>query len=104
MFASRRKKTGRVTMTSHEEAKENLESEEKENIVEFVPLESAEKLSLEEELKTAKEHNLRQLAEMENLRKRLHKEKLEMNRFAVENVLLEILAPLDNFETALGFT
>lgn len=59
---------------------------------------------LKEELKTQKEKNLHLLADMENLRKRLHKEKLEMNRFAVDNVLSEILMPLDNFENALGFT
>jgi molecular chaperone GrpE len=41
---------------------------------------------------------------MENLRKRLHKEKIEMNRFAVDNVLTEVLMPIDNFENALGFT
>ena len=59
---------------------------------------------LEEELKIQKEKNLHLLADMENLRKRLHKEKLEMNRFAVDNVLTEVLMPLDNFENALGFT
>lgn len=60
--------------------------------------------TLEASLKEEKDKNLRLLAEMENLRKRLHKEKLDMNRFAVENVLLEVLMPLDNFENALGFT
>ncbi|HAZ16045.1 MAG: nucleotide exchange factor GrpE [Chlamydiae bacterium GWC2_50_10] len=55
------------------------------------------------ELKEQKEKNLLLLADMENLRKRLYKEKLEMNRFAQENLLAEILMPLDNFENALGF-
>ncbi len=43
------------------------------------------------------------LAEMENARKRLLKEKQETIRFAIENVLLELLTPLDTFENALGF-
>ena len=69
------------------------------------PETEAEKIQkLEEELKEQKNKNLHQLADMENLRKRLHKEKLEMNRFAVDNVLSEVLMPLDNFENALGFT
>lgn len=72
---------------------------------ETAPLTAPETIAkLEEELKEQKNKNLHQLADMENLRKRLHKEKLEMNRFAVDNVLTEILMPLDNFENALGFT
>lgn len=59
---------------------------------------------LEEELKESKDKYLRLLAEMENSRKRMQKEKQEMNRFAVENVLSDILGPLDNLENALGFT
>lgn len=51
-----------------------------------------------------KDKYLRLLAEMENTRKRLQKEKLEMTRFSVENVLLEFLTPIDNLENALKFT
>lgn len=69
------------------------------------PEKEADKITaLEEEIKALKEKNLHLLADMENLRKRLHKEKLEMNRFAIDHVLAEILRPLDNFENALGFT
>lgn len=46
----------------------------------------------------------RLLAEMENARKRMQKEKHEMTRFATENVLEEVLIPIDMFENALGFT
>src|SRR5579885_2984879 len=59
---------------------------------------------LEEELKDCKDKYLRLLAEMENARKRLQKEKQEMTRFAIENVISEILGPMDNLENALGFT
>ncbi|MFI5334132.1 MAG: nucleotide exchange factor GrpE [Chlamydiales bacterium] len=58
---------------------------------------------LETELNELKDKYLRSLAEMENARKRMQKEKQEMTRFAVENAFAEILSPLDNFENALGF-
>lgn len=57
---------------------------------------------LESELKECKDKYLRLLAEMENSRKRMQKEKQEAMRFAVENVISEFLAPLDNLENALG--
>jgi len=64
-----------------------------------------------EQLKTAqkearefKEKYLIALAELENTRKRLQKEKGEMTKFAAENIILEFLTPIDNFENALGFT
>ncbi len=60
--------------------------------------------ALEAELKDYKDKYLRLLAEMENARKRMQKEKQEMTRFAVENVLAEILTPMDNLENALKFT
>ena len=51
-----------------------------------------------------KEKYLRLLAEIDNTRKRMQKEKQEMTRFAVENVIGEILTPIDNLENALQFT
>jgi molecular chaperone GrpE len=58
---------------------------------------------LKQELKECKDKQLRLLAEFENTKKRLQKEKLEMTKFAVENVISEFLIPLDNLENALGF-
>ena len=46
----------------------------------------------------------RALAEQENMRKRMQKEKQEMLRYAYENCISEFLAPLDNLENALKFT
>ncbi len=51
-----------------------------------------------------KDKYLRLLAEMENTRKRLQKEKQEMMRFAVENIVSEFLTPIDNLENALKHT
>lgn len=68
------------------------------------PIETEEKTKLqllEEELKEAKDKYLRQLAETENLKKRLQKEKQEATRFALENVIADFLQPMDNLENAL---
>lgn len=49
------------------------------------------------------EEHLRLLAEMENFKKRLNREKEEQMRFAAENVLADLLPTLDNFELALTY-
>lgn len=59
---------------------------------------------LEEQLNDYKDKYLRLLAELDNTRKRMQKEKQEMTRFAVENVISEILSPIDSMENALKFT
>ena len=64
---------------------------------------SAEQI-LKNELQESKNKYLLLLADSENTRKRLQKEKLEMMRFSVENVIAEFLTPMDNLETALSFT
>ena len=58
----------------------------------------------ENEEENFEEKYMRLLAEMENSRKRMQKEKHEMTRFAIENVIAEILQPIDTLESALSFT
>ena len=53
------------------------------------------------ELADYKDKYFRALAEAENTRKRLQREKMESQSFAVQNVILDILHPLDHFEQAL---
>ncbi|HEY2811642.1 MAG TPA: nucleotide exchange factor GrpE [Rhabdochlamydiaceae bacterium] len=60
--------------------------------------------SSEEEVKEYKDKYLRLLAEIDNTRKRMQKEKQEMTRFAIENALADLLGPIDNMENALKFT
>ncbi len=73
-------------------------------------IEEHEAPDIEEAQETAQEEEnfedkyFRLLAEMENSRKRLQKEKHEMTRFAIENVIAEVLTPIDTLENALGFT
>ncbi len=43
------------------------------------------------------------LAEMENARKRLQREKQDLMRFATEGLLIEILQPVETLENALSF-
>ena len=50
-----------------------------------------------------KDKYFRTLAEMENMRKRLQKERQEMARFGIENIIAEFLPAIDNFENALRF-
>jgi molecular chaperone GrpE len=71
-----------------------------------LPLEAESILqeSPRDEAEEYKDKYLRLLAEMENTRKRLQKEKQEMMRFSVENVISEFLTPMDNLENALKYT
>jgi molecular chaperone GrpE len=50
-----------------------------------------------------KDKYLRAIAEMENMRKRMQKEKQELTRFSTESIVAEFLPALDNFENALRF-
>ncbi len=56
---------------------------------------------LKKEMGALKAEYLRQLADKENLRKRLDREKSEFYQNALSNVLIEFLNVLDNFERAL---
>ena len=59
--------------------------------------------NLHNELKEKENKYLRLLAEMENSRKRMQKEKNEALLFAIENTISEFLPIIDNFENALNF-
>jgi molecular chaperone GrpE len=56
------------------------------------------------ELNEFKDKYLRLLAETENMRKRLSKEKHEMTAYAIQQVLVEFLGPIDHMENALNYT
>jgi molecular chaperone GrpE len=61
----------------------------------------AEIKHLRKESEDLKDQYLRKLADVENLRKRLEREKGDYFQFALNDVLLEFLGILDNFERAL---
>jgi len=54
------------------------------------------------EITILKEEKLRLLAEMENLRKRFEREKIDLIKFGSINLIREILSPGDNLERALA--
>lgn len=59
---------------------------------------------LKSELAEYKDKYLRVLAESENARKRLQKEKQETVQYAKQNVIIDFLSPIDHMENALKFT
>ena len=56
---------------------------------------------LKQEAAEYKDKYFRALAEIENTRKRLSREKLESQSFAVQNIVTDILQPIDHLEQAL---
>lgn len=50
-----------------------------------------------------KDKYMRALAEQENMRKRMQKEKQDMARFGIENAIAEFIPAIDNLENALRF-
>lgn len=83
-----------------EEIQENQPTPEEPSITNSSDLENR---SLRESLKECQDKYLRVLADAENARKRMQKERQELTQYAIENLLVEILHPLDNFEKALQF-
>jgi molecular chaperone GrpE len=57
--------------------------------------------SLQAEVQEYKDKYLRALAEAENTRKRLAREKIESQSYAVQNIVVDLLQPIDHFEKAL---
>tara|TARA_Y100001970_G_scaffold291777_1_gene430268 strand:+ start:157 stop:822 length:666 start_codon:yes stop_codon:yes gene_type:complete len=77
---------------------ENLESGSIKNKSEEIPTVE----NYKEEIEQLKEEKIRLLAEMENIRKRFEREKVESIKFGSINLAREILSPADNIERALS--
>jgi len=75
--------------TSVEDTEENIEAQSEED-------------KLQEEISSLKEEKIRVLAEMENLRKRFDREKIDSIKFGSVNFARDILSPGDNLERALS--
>jgi molecular chaperone GrpE len=58
---------------------------------------------LQKELLDYKDKYLRVLADSENARKRMQKERQEVTKYAVEGIAVDFLRPIDNLENALKF-
>lgn len=90
-------------MTSEKKSKKKA-AEEKVEPIQASELQMEQLKQYQTEASEFKEKYMMAIAEIENMRKRLQKEKQEMTKFAAENIILEFLSPIDNFENALGFT
>ena len=95
MTAPKKYKTDKSKAKEKDPGKKEEEKETKSKI-------SDEKVEqLKRELNKYKEEYLRQVADKENLRKRLEREKNEFYQYALSNFIQEFLGVLDNFERAL---
>ncbi len=84
-----------------ENEEDNNDSQENTDTTETSEDENTEEYNLEKEIETLKEEKIRLLAEMENLRKRFEREKVETIKFGSINLARDILSPGDNLERAL---
>lgn len=71
-------------------------------VEEMQDVEQQELQKVKAELAEFKDKYFRALAEIENTRKRLQKEKIESQSFAIQGVVLDFLQPLDHLEQALN--
>ena len=95
---SHKEKSEQENVSMEQETIQNTEEKLTETIEEKTEIEK-----IQEELEEYKDKYLRLLAEMNNMQRRMQKEKQETIRFAIENTIEDFLPPLDNLENALKF-
>ena len=88
-------KEDNIDKINSENIDEDAESEEED-------IKESEEDTLKEEIKLLKEEKIRVLAEMENLRKRFDREKIDSIKYGSVNFARDILSPGDNLERALS--
>ena len=88
-------KDDNIDEINSENIDEDAESEEED-------IKESEEDTLKEEIKLLKEEKIRVLAEMENLRKRFDREKIDSIKYGSVNFARDILSPGDNLERALS--
>ena len=89
-----------LTETQDENLDENIDNEKEENSEEEIVQTDDDKSK--EEIRALKEEKIRVLAEMENLRKRFDREKIDSIKYGSVNFARDILSPIDNLERALS--
>lgn len=87
-----------------EENGETPENKDQENADEKDPVTvlQDQNMRLLEQLNDAKDNELRAMAELENVRKRLIKDYDEKLKYSNQNLIAGLFPVMDNFETALG--
>tara|TARA_B100001996_G_scaffold365708_1_gene335817 strand:+ start:137 stop:817 length:681 start_codon:yes stop_codon:yes gene_type:complete len=86
--------------TQDENLDEIIDNEKEENSEEEIVQTDDDKSK--EEIRSLKEEKIRVLAEMENLRKRFDREKIDSIKYGSVNFARDILSPIDNLERALS--
>ena len=88
----------------NEKVSNSINTNELQNTAESTEEETIEdeEEKLQEEIRTLKEDKIRVLAEMENLRKRFDREKIDSIKYGSVNFARDILSPGDNLERALS--
>ena len=88
------------------ENQETIEDQTQDNqgVEKIVEISDIELEQLKHEAADFKDKYLRAIAESENLKKRLQKERQEMTQMAVQTVIVDFLNPIDHMENALSFT
>ncbi|WP_079988589.1 nucleotide exchange factor GrpE [Candidatus Protochlamydia sp. W-9] len=92
-----------LSSTVEQTGEENVEFPSAPNHPKQVLVTDEELKALKKEVTEYKDKYLRLLADSENARKRLQKERQEISRYALENMVVDFLKPLDNLENALKF-
>lgn len=94
-------------MCSHECAEEQEEmgalGSEAAPLPKVVSIDEQELQALRRDAAEHKDKYLRNLAESENQRKRLQKERQELTQYAIQNVIADFLHPIDHMENALKY-
>ena len=104
MEKDREKPTEEVSESNNSENIDENNDEnihENENIIDE-DVEETENEKLKDEISQLKEEKIRVLAEMENLRKRFDREKIDSIKYGSVNFARDILSPGDNLERALS--
>ena len=98
-----KKKTKNVNDNNEDSIKENISesNDENEEIVNE-DIEQPVEEKLKEEISSLKEEKIRVLAEMENLRKRFDREKIDSIKYGSVNFARDMLSPGDNLDRALS--
>lgn len=69
-----------------------------------VTISDVDLIELQRELNDYKDKYLHALADSENARKRLQREKQDLTQYALQNLIVDFLNPIDHMENALKFT
>jgi molecular chaperone GrpE len=92
-----------MTNSQPPQPEEPLQASEISDSPQMATISEEDLIQIKKEVSEYKDKYIRQLAEMENMRKRLQKERQEMVQYSVQNVIIDFLNPIDHFENALKF-